>query len=112
MRAGFRLLRTQAFRIVLVYVVLFALSVAALLYFTYWKTRSALDAQTDQIIEAEISGLFEQYPAQDLRGLVESVTTRSLSASRSGSLYVLADSEHRVLAGNLDSWPAVTAAPG
>ena len=57
MRAGFRLLRTQAFRIVLVYVLLFAFSVSALLFFTYWNTRRTLDAQTDQIIEAEITGL-------------------------------------------------------
>ena len=41
MRAG-QLLRTQAFRIVLVYVLLFALSVAALLAFTYWNTRRTL----------------------------------------------------------------------
>ena len=60
-RAGFRLLRTQAFRIVLVYVLLFAFSVSALLFFTYWNTRRTLDAQTDQIIEAEITGLSEQY---------------------------------------------------
>ncbi len=56
MRTG-QLLRTQAFRIVMVYALLFAVSVAALLGFTYWNTRRTLDAQTDQIIEAEINGL-------------------------------------------------------
>ena len=39
MRAVLRLLRTQAFRIVLAYVLLFAVSVSALLFFTYWNTR-------------------------------------------------------------------------
>src|SRR5215469_4320444 len=92
MRAGVRLIRTQAFRIVLAYVLLFALSVSALLFFTYWNTRRTLDAQTDQIIEAEITGLSEQYQRLGLRGL---------------AIYLLTDSQHRPLAGNLDTWPAI-----
>ena len=110
MRAGFRLIRTQAFRIVLVYVLLFAVSVSALLFFTYWNTRRTLDAQTDQIIEAEITGLSEQYQRLGLRGLGESVMSRSLRAR--DELYLLTDSEHRPMAGNLDIWPAITVNPG
>ncbi len=45
----------------LLYALLFALSVTALLGFTYWNTRRTLDAQADQIIQAEITGLNEQY---------------------------------------------------
>src|SRR5579863_7770891 len=112
MRAGFRLLRTQAFRIVLVYVLLFAVSVSALLFFTYWNTRRTLDAQTDQIIEAEITGLSEQYQRLGLRGLAESVMSRTLHNSGQAALYLLADSAHRPLAGNLDIWPSITASPG
>ena len=84
MRAG-QLLRTQAFRIVLVYVLLFALSVAALLAFTYWNTRRTLDAQTDQIIEAEITGLAEQYSHLGVRGLVEAVRAMSSTCWRKTS---------------------------
>jgi signal transduction histidine kinase len=109
-RASFGLFRTQAFRIVLVYVLLFALSVSALLYFTYWNTRRTLDAQTDQIIEAEITGLNEQYQRLGIRGLDESVMNRSLHAGQ--ALYILADTQHRVLAGNLDSWPSITSGAG
>jgi signal transduction histidine kinase len=86
-RASLRLLRTQAFRIVLVYVLLFAFSVSALLFFTYWNTRRL-----------------------GVRGLDESVMDRTLHPGQ--ALYVLADSAHRVLAGNLDSWPAVTGDTG
>ncbi len=110
MRAGFRLLRTQAFRIVLVYVLLFAVSVSALLFFTYWNTRRTLDAQTDQIIEAEITGLSEQYQRLGLHGLGESVMSRSLHGDK--ALYLLTDNSHRPMAGNLDSWPAITVNPG
>src|SRR5580704_9502278 len=110
MRASLRLLRTQAFRIVLIYVVLFAFSVAALLFFTYWNTRRTLDAQTDQIIEAEITGLAEQYQRLGLRGLAESVIGRSLHAGQ--SIYLLADYQHHILAGNLNAWPTITQNPG
>ncbi len=82
---------------------LFAVSVSALLFFTYWNTRRTLDAQTDQIIEAEITGLSEQYQRLGLRGLAESVMSRSLHGSQ--ALYLLTDSQHRLLAGNLDTWP-------
>ena len=106
-RASLRLIRSQAFRIVLVYVVLFAFSVSALLFFTYWNTRRTLDAQTDQIIEAEITGLNEQYQRLGVRGLDESVMYHSLHSENGQALYSLADDHHRVLAGNLDSWPGV-----
>ena len=90
MRAG-HLLRTQAFRIVLVYVLLFAFSVTALLGFTYWNTRRTLDAQTDQIIEAEITGLAEQYQHLGLRGPgAKRVRSRSLHGGQ--ALYLLTDS--------------------
>ncbi len=104
-RATLRLVRTQAFRIVLVYVVLFAFSVSALLFFTYWNTRRTMDAQADQIIEAEITGLNEQYQRLGIRGLDESVRNRSLHPGQ--ALYILADDQHRYLSGNLDSWPGV-----
>ena len=110
MRTTFRLLRTQAFRIVLVYVLLFAFSVSALLFFTYWNTRRTLDDQTDQTIDAEITGLNEQYSRLNIRGLAESVVNRSSHPGQ--ALYILADSAHRYLAGNLSSWPSITADPG
>ena len=78
MRTKPGLLQTQAFRIVLVYVLLFAFSVTALLFFTYWNTRRTLDDQTDQIIEAEITGLREEYQHFGLPGLVETVRARTL----------------------------------
>ena len=96
-KASFPLLRTQAFRIVLVYVVLFAFSVAALLAFTYWNTRRTLDAQTDQIIAAEITGL------------AEAVRERSLHGGQ--ALYLMTDGRHRIIAGNLDTWPQVVFLP-
>jgi len=97
------ILRSQAFRIVVVYVVVFALSVSALIAFTYWNTERALDAQTDQIINAELTGLSEQYQRLGLRGLAEVVISRS---SHGGpGLYLLLDRSKQPIAGNLDGMP-------
>jgi signal transduction histidine kinase len=109
-KASFPLLRTQAFRIVLVYALLFAISVAALLAFTYWNTRRTLDAQTDQIIEAEIIGLSDVYQHLGLRGLAETVRERSVHGGQ--ALYVLSDGLRHIIAGNLDTWPQTVATPG
>ena len=98
------ILRTQAYRIVLVYVAVFAISVTALIAFTYWNTKRALDAQTDQIIEAEITGLSEQYQQLGLRGLADVVISRS--AHGGPGLYLLANHLKQPIVGNLDAWPA------
>jgi hypothetical protein len=97
------ILRSQAFRIVFVYVAMFALSVSALIAFTYWNTERALDAQTDQIINAEITGLAEQYQRLGLRGLAEVVISRS--AHGGPGLYLLVDRARQPIAGNLDGMP-------
>ena len=111
MKASLRLVKTQAFRIVLIYVLLFAVSVTALLGLTYWNTRRTLDAQADQIIQAEITGLNEQYQRLGWQGLYQSVRERSATRGVS-ALYILADGGHRPIAGNLTVWPSVTADPG
>jgi signal transduction histidine kinase len=96
-------LRTQAFRIVLVYVFLFAVSATMLVGFTYWNTERALDAQTDQFVEAEVTGLNEQYEHLGVMGLMDAINNRS--AHEGQGLYLLADSQGRTLAGNLIGWP-------
>src|SRR6185436_6167870 len=97
------LLRSQAFRIALVYVAMFAVSVFAIVAFTYWNTARALNSQTDQTIEAEITGLNEEYQREGIRGLSDVIIGRSVRGGQ--GLYLLADLQHRPIAGNLDSWP-------
>ncbi len=102
--------RTQAFRIVLVYVAMFAVSATVLIGFTYWNTMRALDAQSDQVIEAEISGLSEQYQQLGLRGLAQVIISRSMHGGQ--GLYLLADSRNHPIVGNLDGWPSAVAYNG
>ncbi len=104
------LLRTQAFRIALVYVAMFAISVFAIVAFTYWNTARALNSQTDQIIEAEITGLTEQYQRQGIRGLKDVIISRSVRGGQ--GLYLLMDILRHPVAGNLDGWPNASSRAG
>ena len=99
--------KTQAFRTVLVYLIIFALSAVAMVGFVYWNTARVLEQQTDETIGAEITGLVEQYQRLGLSGLTDAIISRS---SRSGQgLYLLASPDRRLIAGNLDAWPQIEA---
>jgi len=72
------LLRTSTFRLMAVYLVLFAVSVGAILGYVYWNTAVLLERQGDETIKAEIAGLAEQYlgcTSED--GLVDRVHGRT-----------------------------------
>jgi hypothetical protein len=105
-----RIFRTLAFRIVAVYLAVFALSAAAIVAFTYWSTARALNAQTDQIVDTDISGLAERYERFGLAGLTDAIVNRS--AHGGAALYLLSDTSHRPIVGNLDSWPNLSGAGG
>jgi len=56
-----RLLRTSTFRLAAVYLIVFALSVGAVLGYVYWQTLKLLDEQAEETIAAEVQGIAEQY---------------------------------------------------
>lgn len=87
------------------YVVLFGVSVAALVLFMYWATVGSLERQADDVIEAEIKGLAEQYNRRGLFGLAEIIQQRVRGDSEGRSIYLLVDASLRPLAGNLTYWP-------
>jgi signal transduction histidine kinase len=101
----FRLLRTNAFRLAALYMVLFAASVLTLLTFIYFSTANFVERQTEETIDAEITGLQEQYHQHGLLGLIEAVNSRTTSERNEPTLYLLADSRLHRIAGNLSAWP-------
>ena len=107
-----KLLRTSTFRLALLYLALFCLSVLALLGFIYWNTIGFVADQTDATVNAEITGLAEQYRRTGLAGLRAVVGERS--RNQRFSLYLLTSpGPARVpIAGNLDAWPPVETGPG
>ena len=96
-------LSSQSFRIVALYLAIFALSATALLGFVYWNTALVLDRETDGAIRAEVTGLVEQYQRLGLPALTDAIINRSVRGEQ--GIYVLAESDRRLIAGNLDSWP-------
>lgn len=99
------LLRTSTFRLALLYMVLFAGSVLILLGFIYWSTVSFMGNQIDATIEAEITGLEEQYRNRGLNGLIRTIKQRVERDPDSSSVYLLADADYVPLTGNLSAWP-------
>jgi signal transduction histidine kinase len=101
------LVRSSAFRLSLVYMMLFAGSVLLLLGFLYWATVGYMARQTDATIEAEITGLAEQYREGGLSNLVAILQDRIERDPDSSSVYLLASRTLSPLAGNIDAWPDV-----
>jgi signal transduction histidine kinase len=102
-----RLFRTTTFRLALIYLGLFLVLVLFLLGFVYWTTSGVADRQIDDTIDAEITGLAEQYRLRGLGGLSEVVSERS--RNQRYSLYLLTGPGGFALAGNLNTWPEVVA---
>ncbi len=98
------LLKSTTFRLVILYLVLFAGSAFALLGFIYWHSAGFMARQTDQTLAAEIRGLEEQYSRFGIRRLAEVIAERSRNST--DSLYLLAAPNLRPIAGNIPEWPS------
>jgi signal transduction histidine kinase len=96
-----KLLRTTAFRLTLVYLALFALFAALLLGFFALNARRLITEQITATINAEVSGLAEQYEQGGIRRLVLIVDVRSRRPG--SSLYLVATPKGEGLAGNVAS---------
>ncbi|CAO3373962.1 sensor histidine kinase [Azospirillum argentinense] len=106
-----RLLRTTPFRLALLYLGLFVISVGVILGVVYRSTAGFLEEEIGATIALEVAGLQDQYRSAGLRGLVDSVRERS-GYSHTNSIYLLTTPGGVILAGNLSGWPDATAGPG
>jgi signal transduction histidine kinase len=104
--AGRRLVRTHAFRLAALYFLVFAASVIGVLFFVYWTSADFVERQTEATLDAEITGLAEQYAQRGLSGLVQIVAARSAGDRGDGMLYLVINRDGRPLAGNIHGWPA------
>jgi len=98
-----KILKTSTFRLAAIYLLVFAVSVGAILAYVFWNTAGLLERQTDATIRAEVQALADQYRILGLRGIVETIQRRS--AERGGGIYLLADSTGKRVAGNLEAVP-------
>jgi signal transduction histidine kinase len=96
-----KLLRTTAFRLTLVYLVLFALYAALLLVFFALNARRLITEQITTTVTTEVAGLAEQYERGGIGRLVAVVEIRSRRPG--SSLYLVATPLGQGLAGNVAS---------
>jgi signal transduction histidine kinase len=103
-RANASIFQSSTFRLLAIYLLVFIVSVAALLAYIYYNTVGLLERQTEETITAEVLGLAEQYRERGLRGLVDVVNRRSLDSDE--SFYVLTDGAKKRVAGDDIALPA------
>ena len=99
-----KLFRTTAFKLTLVYLIVFALFAVFLLGYFALNTRRLITDQITQTVDAEITGLSEQYNQGGIRRLVAVVENRSRRPG--SSLYLVTTFSGEGLAGNVGSLPA------
>ena len=103
------LFKSTAFRITLIYVLFFSLSVSIILGFIYWSTIVYKTKQTDEDINAEIRALSDTYKSQGYFGLTRMLSERIQRQSPGDpNLYLLADNQFRPLVQNIPSWPRLS----
>src|SRR5690349_6568332 len=101
-----RLVRTHAFRLAALYFLVFAASVLGVLLFVYLTSAGFVERQTEATLDAEITGLAEQYAQRGLSGLVQIVAARSAGDRGDAMIYLVTDPDGKPLAGNISAWPA------
>jgi signal transduction histidine kinase len=106
-----KLIRTTAFRLTLVYLLLFALFAASLLGYFAWNTRRMITEQITTTVNAEIGELSDIYARRGLRGLVFTMENRALRPG--ANLYLVTTPAGVAVAGNVGSLaPGVMATLG
>lgn len=99
MTAFGKLIRTTAFRLTLVYLLLFVLFALTLLAWFAWNTRRLVTEQITETVVSETNELIDRFEGGGLRGLVTAVENRAL---RPGSnLYLIATPAGQGVAGNV-----------
>src|SRR6201987_228087 len=106
LRNARRLVGAHAFRLAALYFLVFAASVLGVLLFVYWTSADFVEQQTEATLDAEVTGLAEQYAQRGLSGLVQIVAARSAGDRGDAMVYLVTDPDGRPLVGNIAAWPA------
>ena len=111
MTALARIFRTAAFKLSLAYLAVFGVGAALVLFGLGANVKNLLDEQIAGTVDAEITGLSEQYAEGGVTRLVEIIGRRALQPG--SSLYLLTTAAGQPLAGNVDTLPeGVLSRPG
>jgi signal transduction histidine kinase len=99
-----KLVRTTAFKLMAVYLLVFTLFAAFLLGYFFWNAQRLLGLQINSTIDTEITSLAEQYGQGGLLRLIATIERRS---RRPGSLlYLVVTPQGDALTGNVSELPS------
>lgn len=99
-------MRTTTFRVALLYLCLFLISVGVVLWVVYGSTAGFVERQLSEAISQDVTVLREQYERRGLPGLVDAVRVLGTDP-HSNSIYLVMAPGGVTLAGNLSGWPNV-----
>jgi len=98
-----KLFRTTAFKLSLVYLVIFSIGAGAVIGWVAWNVRRLVDQQIGAAIEAEINGLSEQYVQGGIHRLVFVIDRRTRQPG--SSLYLVTNFQGLAITGNVAALP-------
>src|SRR3954470_19087352 len=96
-----KLIRTTAFRLTLVYLLLFAMFAASLLAYFAWNTRRLITEEIKQTVNAETAEIKAIHGSRGLRALVLAIEYRALRPD--ANLYLVTTPPGQSIAGNVGS---------
>lgn len=100
-----RLLATHTFRLGLVYVALFSLSVVVLFGFIYTFATGYITQQINDSVQLRFEILNKEYKENGTKGVESRISELIASDDEGAEIYLLINKEHEALAGNLNEWP-------
>ncbi len=98
-----KLFRTTAFKLSIVYLVIFGVGAGVVMTWVGWNVRRLVDEQIGATVEAEINGLSEQYAQGGIRRLVDVVERRVRQPG--ASLYLVTNFQGQSIVGNITALP-------
>ncbi len=101
-----RIVKTFTFRLALVYVGLFSLSVILLFTFIYTFEMNYLQQQISDSIRMQYSYLLDEYKQSGSSGVEIRIKELIADDSEGNEIYMLVNTKYEKLAGNLTQWPA------
>jgi signal transduction histidine kinase len=98
-------LRSSTFKVALLCIIGFGALVLGLFSYVYMATDAYVLSRSDREIDADWADLIGAYHDNGQAGLVAAINRLQAEKARVDTLYLLADSSYRRVAGNISPWP-------
>ena len=98
-------LKTTTFRLALLYAGLFCASFIGIFAVVYWTTGTLATRERQRVIRADVESLRGVYEQEGLQGIGDALAQRTGPGLAGDSIYILATSDYKPIAGNAKGWP-------